>query len=82
MFSLNRIKMNYRNKKPWLTNGLKNSIKQKNNLYVKSIKSLTVHNINQCKAYKRMLNTALKKKTEEDYYDSQFNYNKNNLKKR
>ena len=61
-FPLKRIKINYRNKKTWLTNGLKNSIKQKNNLYVKSMKSLTVHNINQYKAYKRVLNTVLKKK--------------------
>ena len=53
---------------------------RKNKLYVKSIKSPTVHNINQYKAYKRMLNTVLKK-NEQDYYDSQFNYNKNNLKK-
>ena len=78
MFPLKRIEMNYRNKRTWLTNGLKNSIKQKNKLYVKSIKSPTVHNINQYKAYKRMLNTVLKK-NEQDYYDSQFNCNKNNL---
>ena len=48
---------------------------KKNKLYVKSIKAPTVHNINQYKAYKRMLNTVLKK-NEQDYYDSRFNYNK------
>ena len=74
------IKMNYRNKKTWLTNGLKNSIKRKNKLYVKSIKPPTVHNVNQYKAYQMMLITVLKK-NEQDYQDSQFNYNKNNLKK-
>ena len=40
-----KIKIGYRNRKPWLTSGLKKSIKVKNKLYVKSIKIPSDYNI-------------------------------------
>ena len=42
-FPMRRIKLNYRNRKPYLTEGLKKSIKVKNKLYKISIKSKTLY---------------------------------------
>ena len=42
-FPMRRIKLNYRNRKPYLTEGLRKSIKVKNKLYKISIKSKTLY---------------------------------------
>ena len=79
-FPMQKIKLNYRNRKLWLTHGLKKSIKTKNKLYVKSIKTPTLHNIKVYKEYRNKLNSLLRK-TERLHYDQLFVKNKNNLKK-
>ena len=44
-FPLCKVKTNYRNRKPWLTSALKQSIKVKNKLYVKSLRKPSDVNI-------------------------------------
>ena len=55
-----RIKRKYNNKKPWLSEGLKNSIKQKNKLYLKLKKGNSAHNDELYKSYKRKLQQLMK----------------------
>ena len=50
-FPIIRVKKQYRNRLPWLTTGLKESIKRKNKLYQLSLRHPTVYNVTQ---YKRI----------------------------
>ena len=75
-----KIKIGYRNRKPWLTSGLKKSIKVKHKLYVKSIKMPSNYNIKQYKQYTNRLQSLLRK-TERLHYDELFTINKSNLSK-
>ena len=50
-FPLTRVKMRYRNNLPWLTEGLKKYIKNKNKLYRISLKHPTCYNITKYKDY-------------------------------
>ena len=70
----------YHNRKPWLTKGLKHSIKLKNKLYVKSIKCPTLSNINYYKDYRNRLHSLLRRH-ERQYYCELLKQNKNNLSK-
>ena len=79
-FPLTITKLGYRTRMPWLTVALKNSIKNKNKLYVKYIKHKTIFNEKAYKDYKRILNNTMKK-AERDHYDVLFRINKDNLKK-
>ena len=54
------LKRRYNNKKPWLSEGLKNSIKQKNKLYLKFKKVNSAHNDELYKSYKRKLQQLMK----------------------
>ena len=77
------IKLNnsvYRSRKTWLTKGLKQSIKYKNKLYVKSIRYPTDNNLLIYKQYRNKLNSLLRR-TERSYYSNLLNQNKNNLRK-
>ena len=67
-FPVRKIKLGYRNRKKWLSEGLKVSIKNKNKMYVKSIRKPTVDNIKNYKRYKNRLHSLLRK-CERDYYD-------------
>ena len=60
-FPLVKVKLGYKNRKPWLTSALKMSIKHKNKLYVKSIKVPTLYNISQYKKYRNILHSLLRK---------------------
>ena len=66
-FPITKVKINYRNRKPWLTAGLRKLIKIKNKLYLNSIKQPCV---NKCKVYKEYTNKLhyLIRKTERDHY--------------
>ena len=77
-FPLRNIKINYRNKKPRLTEALRNSMKTINIPYVISQKHQTVCNVNRYKEYKTKLNRLLKK-CERDYYDEKFESYENDL---
>ena len=70
----------YRNRLPWLTQGLKNAIKHKNKLYKISMKYDTSFNKITYTQYKNKLTTKLRK-TEKEYYKCLLETNKNNLKK-
>ena len=59
-FPLTRVKIRYRNRLPWLSNGLKASIKYKNKLYLISLKHPTLYNISKYKQYKNKLIFLLK----------------------
>ena len=67
---LMRIKLNFRNRKPWLSIGLKTAIKRKNKLYVQSIKLPKMYNIFKYKEYKKVLSKLLKQ-SEREYIMTQ-----------
>ena len=79
-FPLTRVKIRYRNRLPWLSDGLKASVKHKNKLYLISLKHPTLYNISQYKQYKNKLISLLKIE-EKHFYPSQIVQNKNNLRK-
>ena len=80
-FTLTKIKITtYRNRKPWLSDGLKKSIKIKNKMYVKSIKIPSVYNIRQYKDYRNILHRLLRQ-AEREHYNELLNINKTNLRK-
>ena len=79
-FPIIRVKKQYRNRLPWLTTGLKESIKRKNKLYQLSLRHPTVYNVTQYKRYRNML-TKLLQQQEKEYYQSQIVDNKKNLRK-
>ena len=81
MFSNQTIKKTYRNRLPWLTNGLKLSIKTKNNLYKRHLKHPSAYNQNKYSRYRNSLTTLMKKKTEKSYYQNLITENKSSMKK-
>ena len=80
MFPIKNVKIGYRNRKSWLTPGLKQSIKYKNKLYVKYRKQPNSENCKVYKTYKTLLCKILKK-YERDHYENRFQSCRNNLKK-
>ena len=74
------VRINYHNRKPWLSTGLKTSIKTKNKLYLKSIKFPSKNNINIYKQYRNKLHSILRK-SEREYYSDLLKINKYNLAK-
>ena len=79
-FPIEKIKLNYKNRKQWLTQGFKDSIKVKNKLYALSIKTVNVYNTNKYVKYKRALQRIMKK-AERDHYTGLFEKYKGNIKK-
>ena len=79
-FPLTRVKIRYKNRLPWLSDGLKASIKYKNKLYLISLKHPTLYNISKYKQYKNKLISLLKIE-QKHFYQSQIVQNKNNLRK-
>ena len=78
-FPVKVIKKGYTNRKPWLTNGIKNSIKRKNNLYYIQKQFPTDYNVNKYKYYKKIV-TKILKTSERDYYNHLIEVNKTNTK--
>ena len=80
-FPLVKIKQTkYLMRKTWLSYGLKKSIKTKNKLYVKSIKSPSLTNLKIYKTYRNKLNSLLRK-AEREHYDKLLTQHKSNLSK-
>ena len=77
-FPLIKVNFQYNNRKPWLIKGLRNSIKEKNKLYVKSLKCPTLSNERKYKNYKKALNKALKH-AEKSHIQDLLDASKNNL---
>ena len=67
-------------KKTWLTEALKISIKVKDKLYVQYKKCKSVHNECIYKTYKNKLNRIIKA-AEKNYYQEKLEINKSNMKK-
>ena len=80
VFPVIKVKKRYRNRLPWLTPGLKESIKHKNKLFKISQKHPTAYNKMMYKDF-RNKTTALLRITEKQYYQEQIIENKNNLRK-
>ena len=70
--------MGYSNKLPWLSQGLKSSIKMKNRLYAIHLKHPTQNNTTIYKNYKNRLNHILRN-TERKYFQNQLQQSQNNL---
>ena len=79
-FPLRTIKLNYRNRKSWLTEDLKRNIKIKNDLYCKYSKRRTKQGELHYTQYRNKL-TSILHKAEKQHYDNLFDANKNNIKK-
>lgn len=79
-FPITKIKIGYRNRKPWLTDNLKESIKVKNQLYRKFLKYRTEVHRQEYLKYKRILKNILRR-AEREHYDNLFNQHKQNLRK-
>ena len=79
-FPLRTFKHGYRNRKPWLSEGMKKSIKIKNKLFKKSKKSSNPEHETKYKQYRNRLNKLLAD-AERKHYSEILNKNKNNLKK-
>ena len=79
-FPMKTFKINYRNKKPWLTIGLKACIKKKNHFYIRYNRYRTTNMEFIYKNYKKYLNNILFK-AEQTHYDNLFDSYKSNMKK-
>ena len=80
-FPLQRVKMDsYSNRKPWLTPGLKQSIKIKNKLYLRSRKLQSNEYLKIYKQYRNKLHGLLRR-AERDHYHLILTQNKNNIRK-
>ena len=75
-----RIKKRYNNRKPWLSDALRNSIKLKNKLYYKYRKISSVYNETCYKSYKQILQKTLIA-AEKQYYHELVTRNNDNMKK-
>ena len=54
-FPMREYVTSYKNRKPWLTEGIKYGIKRKNELWVKSKRHLSMHFAPQYNGYKKYL---------------------------
>ena len=79
-FPKSKTKLKYSNRKPWLSDELKESIKWKNKLYIKSKKIPSAFNVTNYKNYKNVLTKQINK-AEKEYYNELINLNKNDIKR-
>lgn len=79
-FPVKEQKSVYQDRKPWLTKGMKHSIKLKNKLYIRSIKRPSIANKTKYKKYRNDLNRHLKAAERQHYADLLTLY-KQNLRK-
>ena len=79
-FPYRKRRTNYQCRKPWLSFGLRNSIKHKNKLYIRYLRKPDQENIETYKIYKRNLQRLLRT-SQRKYYEDIIHDNKNNIKK-
>ena len=79
-FPKRKIKLKYNNRKPWLTEGLKQSIKNKNKSYMKSVKIRLAYNEMKYKTFRNKLKHVLLTAEKKHYADT-LEANKSNMKK-
>ena len=80
VFPVIKVKKRYRKRLPWLTPGLKESIKHKNKLFKISRKHPTAYNKMMYKDFRNKTTTLLRI-TEKQYYQEQIIEKKNNFRK-
>ena len=78
-FPTTKVSFSYYNRKPWLSVGLRNSIKTKNKLYCPFRRLPTTYSKVIYKQYRQNLNKLLRK-AERNYYDFILKQNQNNIK--
>ena len=74
-----RLSRKKANDKVWITNGIKRSIKHKNNLFHLQLNNRTMTNISNWKTYRNMLNKIIHK-AQIDYYKKQIDMQSNSCK--
>jgi hypothetical protein len=79
-FPLKSLKETYYTRKPWLTDGIKKSIRIKNKLYMKQLRSADIRLKDHYKVYKRNLNKIMQH-AEKSYYHDLLKKNQQNSKK-
>ena len=79
-FPLRKVRLKYSNKLPWVTKGLRISIKQKHSLQNKFEKNPTEENKLLYKRHRNLL-TTLMRNTERLYHENQLELNKHDLRK-
>ena len=80
-FPVIKVKRRYRNRLPWLTEGVKRSIKHKNKLYRRQLKFKTSYNRKMYTTYNNKLKSVIKK-LEKEYYQNNLKKCENNTKKK
>ena len=79
-FPLKKTKIGYINKLPWLSIGLKNSIKRKHKLHTIQLKNPTIENKVRYKSFKNKLTNILRSE-ERNFYQNEMNACKGNMRK-
>ena len=80
-FPVQKVKKRYRNRLPWLTDGLRKSIKYKNKLYKIYIRFQTSRNKKVYNTYNNQLKSLLRKSEKKNHYQDCLMKCANNLKK-
>ena len=78
-FPKRKVKLKYNNKKPWLSEGLRNAIKHNNKLYIESIKTKCALDETKYKTYRNKLKQVLYQ-AEKEYYSDLISANMSNMK--
>ena len=79
-FPMRTIKFGYKNRKSWLSDGVKKAIAHKNKLYFRFRKSPTLENQTIYKAYRNKLNSLIRR-LDIEHYKNLIEMNKNNIRK-
>ena len=79
-FPKRKIKLKYNNRKPWLTEGIKQSIRIKNKLYMNFVKVKSAYNETKYKTFRNKLKHVLLT-AEKKHYAETLEANKSNMKK-
>ena len=79
-FPVKHVKTDYKTKKIWLSDGLRKSIKIKNRMYMKQLRSPCEEYTREYKRYKSCLN-RLMRNAERNHYKDILDKNRNNTKK-
>ena len=79
-FPVRKVKLCYNNRKPWLTDSFKQSIRTKNKLYMRYVNAKSAHNESCYKRYRNKLNHLLKI-AEKTHVAEKLESNKANLEK-
>ena len=79
-FPVVKVKKRYRNRLPWLTDGVKKSIKYKNKLYRRQLKFQTSYNRKMYTTYNNKLKSIIRK-LEKEHYQNNLKKYEHNIKK-